>query len=124
MLRTPSLRPSEAVLRSSSLQLRLTSLSTLSHVDPSDVIRKRSSQLFVSCPCDVCRQSDAIDVPDALVTGFDDRSDSVAVTTAGGPTSSSSALVAADGVRSFFIGDGEPRPSGYVGKTHVAAAAF
>jgi 2-polyprenyl-6-methoxyphenol hydroxylase-like FAD-dependent oxidoreductase len=101
----------------------------LSHVDPSDVIRKRSSQLFVSCPCEVCRQSDAIElVPDALVTGFDDRSDSVAVTTADGRTFSGSALVAADGVRSFFrqklIGDGEPRPSGYVGKTHVAAAAF
>jgi hypothetical protein len=32
MLRTPSLRPSEAVLGSSSLQLRLTSLSALSGV--------------------------------------------------------------------------------------------
>jgi salicylate hydroxylase len=67
---------------------------------------------------DVCRQSDAIElVSDALVTGFDDRGDSVAVTTADGRTFSGSALVAADGVRSFFrqklIGDGEPRPSGY-----------
>ena len=67
---------------------------------------------------DVCRRSDAIElVSDALVTGFDDRGDSVAVTTADGRTFSGSALVAADGVRSFFrqklIGDGEPRPSGY-----------
>src|SRR5215831_9412965 len=41
----------------------------------------------------------------------------MAVTTADGRTFSGSALVAADGVRSFFrqklIGDGEPRPSGY-----------
>jgi 3-hydroxybenzoate 6-monooxygenase len=67
---------------------------------------------------DVCRRSDAIElVSDAWVTGFDDRGDSVAVTTADGRTFSGSALVAADGVRSFFrqelIGDGEPRPSGY-----------
>jgi len=67
---------------------------------------------------DACRQSSAIElVSDALVTGFDDRRDSVAVTTADGRTFSGSALVAADGVRSFFreklIGDGGPRPSGY-----------
>ena len=68
---------------------------------------------------DACRRSDAIElVADAMVTGFDDRSDSVVVTTADGRTFSGPALVAADGVRSFFrqtlIGDAEPRPSGYV----------
>jgi 2-polyprenyl-6-methoxyphenol hydroxylase-like FAD-dependent oxidoreductase len=68
---------------------------------------------------DACRQSDAIElVSDAMVTGFEDRSGSVAVTTADGRTFSGPALVAADGVRSLFrarfIGDGEPRPIGYV----------
>jgi len=68
---------------------------------------------------DACRRSDAIElVADAMVTGFDDRNDSVVVTTADGRTFSGPALVAADGVRSFFrqtlIGDAEPRPSGYV----------
>jgi 3-hydroxybenzoate 6-monooxygenase len=67
---------------------------------------------------DACRRSDAIElVSDAFVTGFDDRSDGVAVRTADGRTFSGPALVAADGVHSFFrqrlIGDGEPRPSGY-----------
>jgi 3-hydroxybenzoate 6-monooxygenase len=68
---------------------------------------------------DACRASDAIElVPDAMVTGFEDRGGSIAVTTADGRTFSSPALVAADGVRSLFrarlIGDGEPRPIGYV----------
>src|SRR5215470_15966009 len=67
---------------------------------------------------DACRQSDAIElVADALVTSFDDRNDGVTATTADGRTFSGPALVAADGVRSFFrqqlVGDGEPRPSGY-----------
>src|SRR5579864_6693384 len=60
---------------------------------------------------DACRASDAIElVADAMVTGFEDRGDSVAVTTADGRTFSGAALVAADGVRSLFraklIGDG------------------
>ena len=68
---------------------------------------------------DACRRSDAIElVADAMVTGFEDRGDSVAVTTADGRTFSGAAIVAADGVRSLFraklIGDGEPRPIGYV----------
>src|SRR5580700_5490525 len=68
---------------------------------------------------DACRQSDAIElVSDAMVTGYEDRGDGVAVTTADGRTFSGPALVAADGVRSLFrarfIGDGEPRPIGYV----------
>jgi 3-hydroxybenzoate 6-monooxygenase len=68
---------------------------------------------------DACRQSDRIElVADAMVTGFEDRGDGVAVSTADGRTFSGAALVAADGVRSLFraklIGDGEPRPTGYV----------
>jgi 3-hydroxybenzoate 6-monooxygenase len=67
---------------------------------------------------DACRRSDAIElVANARVTGFDDRSDSVEVSTADGRTFTGSALVAADGVHSFFrqklIGDGGPRPTGY-----------
>ncbi len=68
---------------------------------------------------DACRNNPAIDlVSDAMVTGFEDRGDSVAVTTADARTFTGAALVAADGVRSLFraklIGDGEPRPIGYV----------
>ncbi len=68
---------------------------------------------------DACRHNDAIElVSDAMVTGFEDRGDGVAVTTADGRRFSGTALVAADGVRSLFrqklIGDGEPRPIGYV----------
>lgn len=67
---------------------------------------------------DACRRSDAIElVAEAMVTGFEDRGDGVAVTTADGRTFAGSALVAADGFRSLFraklIGDGEPRPTGY-----------
>ncbi len=68
---------------------------------------------------DACRQHSAIElVPDAMVTGFEDRGDGVAVATADGRSFSGAAIVAADGFRSLFraklIGDGEPRPSGYV----------
>ena len=68
---------------------------------------------------DACRENSAIElVSDAMVTGYEDRGDTVAVTTADGRTFSGAALVAADGVRSLFraelIGDGEPRPVGYV----------
>ena len=67
---------------------------------------------------DACRRSDAIElVADAMVSGFEDRGDGVTATTVDGRTFSGPALIAADGVRSFFrqqlIGDGEPRPSGY-----------
>ncbi len=66
-----------------------------------------------------CRHNDAIElVAEAMVTGFEDRGDSVAATTADGRTFFGPALVAADGFRSLFraklIGDGEPRPTGYV----------
>ena len=68
---------------------------------------------------DACRANAAIElVSDAMVTGFEDRGDGVAVTTADGRTFSGAALVASDGVRSLFrtklIGDGEPHPIGYV----------
>jgi salicylate hydroxylase len=67
---------------------------------------------------DACRRSDAIElVADAMVTGFEDRSDQVAVTTVDGRAFSGPALIAADGIRSLFrdklIGDGEPCPVGY-----------
>src|SRR5580692_5358174 len=67
---------------------------------------------------DACRRSDAIElVADAMVTGFEDRSDRITVTTADGRAFSGAALVAADGIRSLFrqklIGDGEPCPVGY-----------
>src|SRR6266852_6327364 len=49
---------------------------------------------------DACRMSGAIElVAEAMVTGFEDRGESVAVTTADGRTFSGAALVAADGVR-------------------------
>jgi len=68
---------------------------------------------------DACRGNDAIElVAEAMVTDFEDRGDGVAVTTADGRAFSGSALVAADGIRSAFraklIGDGKPRPIGYV----------
>jgi salicylate hydroxylase len=68
---------------------------------------------------DACRASDAIElVSEAMVNGFEDRGDGVSATTADGRVFSAPALIAADGVRSLFraklIGDGEPRPIGYV----------
>ena len=68
---------------------------------------------------DACRENSAIElVPDAMVTGFEDRGDAVAVETKDGGAFSGAALVAADGLSSWFraklIGDGDPRPSGYV----------
>lgn len=68
---------------------------------------------------EACRQNEAVElVSDAMVTGFEDRGDSVAVTTADNRTFSAEALIAADGFRSLFrealVGDGEPVPIGYV----------
>jgi 2-polyprenyl-6-methoxyphenol hydroxylase-like FAD-dependent oxidoreductase len=79
---------------------------------------------------DACRHSDRIElVPEAMVTAFEDRGDRVAVSTADGRTFTGAAVVAADGVRSLFrgklIGDGEPRPIGYVAtRTIVPIAAL
>ena len=68
---------------------------------------------------DACRSDAAIElVSDAMVSGFEDRGDGVAVTTADGRSFSGAAIVASDGVSSMFrqklIADGDPRPSGYV----------
>jgi 3-hydroxybenzoate 6-monooxygenase len=77
---------------------------------------------------DACRNNDAIElVADAMVTGFEDRGDGVAVTTADRRMFSGTALVAADGVRSLFraklIGDGEPRPVGYAAHRTIVPMA-
>src|SRR5271154_5174468 len=77
---------------------------------------------------DACRQSDAIElVADAMVNGFEDKGQRVAVTTADGRAFSGPALVAADGVRSLFraklIGDGPPHPVGYVALRTIAPIA-
>jgi 2-polyprenyl-6-methoxyphenol hydroxylase-like FAD-dependent oxidoreductase len=68
---------------------------------------------------DACRQESRIElVPDAMVTGFEDCGDSVAVTTQDGRAYEGALLVGADGIRSMvrarLIADGEPRPVGYV----------
>ena len=68
---------------------------------------------------DACRRNPHIElVSDAMVAGFEDRGDGVEVETADGRSFAGSAIVAADGVSSMFrqklIGDGDPRPSGYV----------
>jgi salicylate hydroxylase len=67
---------------------------------------------------DACRANSAIElISDAMVNGYEERGDRVAVTTADGRSFSGEMLVAADGFRSLFreslIGDGEPRPTGY-----------
>jgi 3-hydroxybenzoate 6-monooxygenase len=77
---------------------------------------------------DACRHNDDVElVPDAMVTGFEDRGDSVAVTAADGRSFSGAAIVAADGVRSLFrqklIGDGDPRPIGYVAHRTIVPMA-
>lgn len=68
---------------------------------------------------DACRASDAIDlVADATAASFEECGDAVVVKTADGRAFSGAAVVAADGFRSIFraalVGDGEPRPTGYV----------
>ena len=68
---------------------------------------------------DACKGVPEIElVPDAMVTGFEERDSAVAVATADGDSFRGPALVAADGIRSLarakLIGDGEPRPIGYV----------
>jgi 2-polyprenyl-6-methoxyphenol hydroxylase-like FAD-dependent oxidoreductase len=75
-----------------------------------------------------CRHNDAIElISDAMVTGFEDRGDRVAVATADGRRFSGAALVAADGFRSLFraelVGDGEPRPIGYAAHRTIVPMA-
>ncbi len=68
---------------------------------------------------DACKRTSEIElVPEAMVTGFEERDAGVALTIADGRNVAGPALVAADGFRSLvrakLIGDGEPRPVGYV----------
>src|SRR5262245_61233981 len=68
---------------------------------------------------DACRRSPDIElVPDAMVTAFEERDDGVVVGTADGRRFAGPALLGADGIRSLIrtklVGDGEPRPIGYV----------
>jgi 2-polyprenyl-6-methoxyphenol hydroxylase-like FAD-dependent oxidoreductase len=77
---------------------------------------------------DACRHEDNVElVSDAMVTGFEDCGDGVAATTADGRSFSGAAIVAADGVRSLFrqklIGDGDPRPIGYVAHRTIVPMA-
>jgi 2-polyprenyl-6-methoxyphenol hydroxylase-like FAD-dependent oxidoreductase len=77
---------------------------------------------------DACRRTPAIElVPDAMVTAFEERDETVAVSTADGRRFAGPALVAADGIRSLartkLIGDGEPRPIGYVAHRTIVPMA-
>jgi len=77
---------------------------------------------------DACRSNPAIDlIAEAMVTGFEDRGDAVAIATADGRTFTGSAVIAADGVRSLFrqqlVGDGEPQPIGYVAHRTIVPMA-
>jgi 3-hydroxybenzoate 6-monooxygenase len=77
---------------------------------------------------DACRHEDNVElVSDAMVTGFEDCGDGVAATTVDGRSFSGAAIVAADGVRSLFrqklIGDGDPRPIGYVAHRTIVPMA-
>src|SRR6185437_16220927 len=68
---------------------------------------------------DACRRNGAIElVPDAMVTGFEDRGDNVAVATMDGRTFVGAALLGADGLgsntRSQIRHEGQPRLIGYV----------
>jgi salicylate hydroxylase len=77
---------------------------------------------------DACRRSGGIElVPDAMVTGFEDDGDLVAATTQDGRKFTGSALIGADGVRSRIrsklVGDGEPRPIGFVAHRTIVPMA-
>jgi 2-polyprenyl-6-methoxyphenol hydroxylase-like FAD-dependent oxidoreductase len=68
---------------------------------------------------DACRRDRSIQLePDAMVSGFEDHGDRVAVTTEDGRTFEGPAFIAAEGIRSRtraqMFADGEPRPNGYV----------
>jgi salicylate hydroxylase len=77
---------------------------------------------------DACKRASEIElVADALVTDFTDTGDGVTATTADGRRFVGAALVAADGLRSFIraklVGDGDPRPVGYVAYRTIVAMA-
>jgi len=68
---------------------------------------------------DACRRDPLIElVPDAMVTGFEDRADAVTATTADGRSFQGAALIGADGihsrVRAQLLADGDPLPNGFM----------
>src|ERR1700722_6162589 len=77
---------------------------------------------------DACRQSDAIElVPEAMVTGFEDRGDRGSVTIADGRTFDGAALIGADGlgsrIRAQMFNEGAPRLNGYVAHRTIVPMA-
>ena len=77
---------------------------------------------------DGCRRAPEIElVPDAMVTGFEEQDGGVALTIADGRSFTGPAVVAADGIRSLvrskLVGDGEPRPIGYVAHRTIVPMA-
>jgi len=77
---------------------------------------------------DACKRTPEIElVPQAMVTGFEERDDGVVLTIADGRSFAGPALVAADGFRSLvrakLVGDGEPRPIGYVAHRTIVPMA-
>jgi 3-hydroxybenzoate 6-monooxygenase len=77
---------------------------------------------------DACRQSDAIElVPEAMVTGFEDRGDQVSVTISDGRTFHGAALVGADGLgsrtRAQMLNEGAPRLNGYAAHRTIVPMA-
>jgi salicylate hydroxylase len=77
---------------------------------------------------DACRQNDAIElVPEAMVTGFEDRGDRVSVTIADGRTFDGAALIGADGlgsrIRAQMFNEGAPRLNGYVAHRTIVPMA-
>lgn len=68
---------------------------------------------------DACKRVPEIElIPETMVAGFEERGDRVVLSIADGRQFTGPAVVAADGVRSLvrakLVGDGEPRPVGYV----------
>ena len=77
---------------------------------------------------EAAKRADAIElVPEAMVTGFEDQGDRVAVTTTDGRRFEGAALIGADGlgsrIRAQLIGDGAPRLTGYVAHRTILPAA-
>ena len=77
---------------------------------------------------EAAKRADAIElVPEAMVTGFEDQGDRVAVATMDGRRFEGAALIGADGlgsrIRAQLIGDGAPRLTGYVAHRTILPAA-